>query len=208
MAAEIFAGTEAVGTTEHSLPGDAAFGVGTIQTTDVDLQLWLDLSDMIAGDDLQLRVYEKVQASDTQRVVYEARLQGPQSPINQVFPAVGAFSLLHGWDVTLDAIAGTVTVTWSGRNVGPALLRNVALSNLEFLMVDSTDHVTPKTGLTISGTRSIDGGAFGAVTGTFAEVANGIYQFDATAADMNGGIITFRFTGTAADDTFVTVKTG
>lgn len=119
MASEIFSGTEAVGTTEHSMPADAAFGGGTIQTTDVDLQLYLDLSDMIAGDDLQLRIYEKVQSSDTQRIVYESRLNGPQSPPNQVFPAVGAFTLLHGWDATLDAIAGTITVTWSGRQVGP-----------------------------------------------------------------------------------------
>ena len=85
--------------------------------------------------------------------------------------------------------------------------QNEALSNIEFLMVDSTDHVTPKTGLTVTGQRSIDGGAFGAVSGTIAEVSNGIYQFDALAADMNGGIITFRFSGTGADDTFLTIRT-
>lgn len=85
---------------------------------------------------------------------------------------------------------------------------NTALNNIEFLMVDSADTVTPKTGLTIGVTRSIDGGAFGAGTGTAAEVANGIYQYDASAADMNGTIITFRFTGTAAADTFLTIRTG
>ena len=84
---------------------------------------------------------------------------------------------------------------------------NTAYSDIEFLMVDSTDHVTPKTGLTIGITRSIDGGAFGAGTGTAAEVANGVYQYDASQADMNGTIITFRYTGTAADDTFLTVRT-
>ncbi len=85
---------------------------------------------------------------------------------------------------------------------------NTALNDIEFLMVDDTDHVTPKTGISPIGvTRSIDGGAFGAGTGTAAEVANGIYQYDASMADMNGALITFRFTGTDADDTFLSIST-
>ena len=93
-------------------------------------------------------------------------------------------------------------------------VQNVALDNIEFLFVAASDHVTPVTGATGTAvTRSIDGGAFGAGTGTLAEVANGIYQYDASAADMNGGKITFRFTGTggtpgAPDDAFVTIVTG
>ena len=74
-------------------------------------------------------------------------------------------------------------------------------------MVDDTDHVTPKTGLTLGVTRSIDGGAFGAGTGTAAELTSGMYQYDASAADMNGSVIILRFTGTAADDTFITIHT-
>ena len=85
--------------------------------------------------------------------------------------------------------------------------KNEALSDIEFLMVDGTDFATPETGLTVSGTRSIDGGAFAAVSGTIAEVGNGIYQFDAAAADMNGSIITFRFTATGAAATFITLRT-
>lgn len=92
--------------------------------------------------------------------------------------------------------------------------QNAAFSNIEFLFVDSTDHVTPVTGATgISATRSIDGGAFVGVSGAIAEVGNGIYQFDALAADMNGGVITFRFIATggtpnAPDDRFITIVTG
>ena len=93
--------------------------------------------------------------------------------------------------------------------------QNAAFDNLEFLFVAASDHVTPVTGAgTMAVTRSIDGGAFGAGTGTGpAEVGNGIYQYDASAADMNGGTITFRFTATsgtpgAPDDTFVTIVTG
>lgn len=93
--------------------------------------------------------------------------------------------------------------------------QNLAFNNMEFLFVAASDHATPVTGAgTMAVTRSIDGGAFGAGTGTGpAEVGNGIYQYDASAADMNGGIITFRFTATsgtpgAPDDRFVTVITG
>jgi hypothetical protein len=92
--------------------------------------------------------------------------------------------------------------------------QNATFDNLEFLFVAASDGRTPVTGATGTGvTRSIDGGAFGAGTGTLAEVGNGIYQYDASAADMNGGIITFRFTATggtpgAPDDTFVTIMTG
>lgn len=92
--------------------------------------------------------------------------------------------------------------------------QNAAFNNLMFLFVAASDHVTPVTGATGTAvTRSIDGGAFGSGTGTLAEVGNGIYQYDASAADMNGGVITFRFTATggtpgAPDDRFVTVITG
>ena len=85
--------------------------------------------------------------------------------------------------------------------------KNAALSDFEFVAYDSTDHFTPITARTFSGTRSIDGGAFVAVSGSFAEVANGIYQFDALAADTNGDLITWRFTATGADDVFITFKT-
>lgn len=92
--------------------------------------------------------------------------------------------------------------------------QNAAFNNIMFLLVAASDHVTPVTGATgLAVTRSIDGAAFGAGTGTLAEIANGIYQYDASAADMNGGIITFRFVASggtpgAADDRFLTIVTG
>lgn len=111
---EAFAGTEAIGTTEWSLPRDASYSSGSPQTDDGVYQCWLDLSDMVSGDDLQIRVYEKVQSGDTQRIAYEARLTGPQTPAQWLSIPM---TLLHGWDFTLDAIAGTITVTWSIRKV-------------------------------------------------------------------------------------------
>jgi hypothetical protein len=107
---EAFAGSEAVSTTEHSMTTDTA-GPDT-ETSDGVFQLFLDVSDMITGDELQIRVYEKVGSASTQRIVLQANLFGPQSPPIWVSPSL---ILMHGWDMTLDAIAGTITVDWSIR---------------------------------------------------------------------------------------------
>ena len=110
--AELYSGTEAVSTTEWSLTTDTAGP--DVDTTDGVFQVWLDVSDMIAGDELQIRVYEKVRSADTQRIVWQATLVGAQSPPIWVSPTL---ILLHGWDATLDAIAGTITVLWSIRQL-------------------------------------------------------------------------------------------
>jgi len=76
-----------------------------------------------------------------------------------------------------------------------------------FLMVDSTDHLTPKTGLTITSTRSIDGAAFAACANAAAEVASGMYKISLAATDLNGDVITLRFNSAGADDRLITIIT-
>jgi hypothetical protein len=89
----------------------------------------------------------------------------------------------------------------------PGIRKNVALTNFEFLMTDSTNH-NPVTGKTVTCTRSIDGGAFGAGTlANVTEIGVGIYEVDFGAGDLNGNVITLRATATGSDDTFVTLKT-
>ena len=70
-------------------------------------------------------------------------------------------------------------------------------------MVDSTG--APKTGLTITAQRSIDGAAFAACTNSAAEVANGLYKINLSASDLNGSVITLRFTATGGSDRLITV---
>jgi len=108
---------------------------------------------------------------------------------------------------TITGADGTTLATLQPNYDFGTVTKNATFSNFEFLMVLTSDHVTPATGLTVTGERSIDGGAFAGVTGTIAEVSNGIYQFDALAADTNGDVITWRFSSATADDTFVTIKT-
>jgi hypothetical protein len=85
--------------------------------------------------------------------------------------------------------------------------KNTALSNFEFFMVDSTDHVTGKTGLTVTAERSIDGAAFGACANAVSEVSAGIYKINLATTDLNGDVITLKFTATGADARLVTIKT-
>jgi len=108
--AEAFSGTEAVSTTEHSMTTDTA-GPDS-DNTDGVYQLWLDLSDMVTADELQIRIYNTALA--TQRIIYQSNLVGVQAFPIWVSPT---FVLTTGWDMTLDAIAGTITVTWSIRQV-------------------------------------------------------------------------------------------
>lgn len=110
--AELYSGTEAIGATEHSLTTDTAGP--DVDTTDGIYQVFLDVSDMVAGDALAITIYEKVRAGDTQRIVWQEILVGVQSTPIWVSPSI---ILMHGWDVTLDAIAGTITVLWSIRQV-------------------------------------------------------------------------------------------
>lgn len=85
--------------------------------------------------------------------------------------------------------------------------KNQALTKFAFVMTDSTTHA-PVTGKTVSCTRSIDGGAFGAGTlANVTEVGNGIYTVDFGAGDLNGNVIVLRATASLCDDTLVTIIT-
>lgn len=67
-------------------------------------------------------------------------------------------------------------------------------------MVDSTDHLTGKTGLTPTVTLSKSGSAFAAPAGAVTEIANGWYKVAANATDTNTlGPLILHATGTAAD---------
>jgi hypothetical protein len=110
--AELYATTEAIGATEWSFTTDTS-GPDT-DTTDGIYQLFLDVDDMVAGDILQIRLYEKCRSGDTQRLTKEWILTGAQA--EPIFVSE-SFILLHGWDFTGKALAGTITVHASIRQV-------------------------------------------------------------------------------------------
>jgi len=106
-----------------------------------------------------------------------------------------AFPVTSGRGINVDTANAVLIQT--------GMKKNQALAKFAFLMTDSTTH-NPATGKTVTATRSIDGGAFGAGTlGSVTELANGVYYLDIPAADRNGNVITYRFTATGCDDLFV-----
>ena len=105
------------------------------------------------------------------------------------------------------AQTGITAIQAKTDNLPEGIQKNQAYANFEFLMVDETDYVTPETGKTVTGQRSIDGGAFTAVTGTIAEVGIGIYQIDLATADTNGDVITYAFSATGCAVRYVTITT-
>jgi hypothetical protein len=69
-----------------------------------------------------------------------------------------------------------------------------------FLMVDSTDHITGKTGLTPTVTRRKHGGSFALLSGSVAEIASGWYEITFASGDVDTpGELLIHVTGVAAD---------
>lgn len=111
-------------------------------------------------------------------------------------------------------LSAGVTVTANNDKTGYSLAagglfikKNTILSSFMFLMLDSTDHITPKTGLTVSGTVSIDGAAFGALANSVTEIASGVYKVNLAAADTNGTSLMLKFTATGADARYIPIIT-
>jgi hypothetical protein len=91
-----------VGTSELSIVS----GTTTLQndTTDGVYQLWVDgVANMAKGDEFAIRIYEKVKAAGTKRQVFKAVLSDAQS---EPFVAPNLI-LMHGWDMTIQKVAGT-----------------------------------------------------------------------------------------------------
>lgn len=100
---EAFNGNPTIGATEYSLPN--ASTTLTPRTTEGIYSVLLDLNALAAGDAFLLRVKEKVQSSGTQRVLRTFEFYGSQQ--NEPIYIEPALHLMHGWDVTLQKIAGT-----------------------------------------------------------------------------------------------------
>jgi hypothetical protein len=83
--------------------------------------------------------------------------------------------------------------------------QSTTASPLMFLMVDSTTHVTGKTGLSPTVTISKNGGTFATPSGAVTEIANGWYKVAGNATDSNTvGPLILHATGTGADPTDMT----
>lgn len=81
-----------------------------------------------------------------------------------------------------------------------ATLKQSTAYNRMVFMVSSSDHVTGKTGLTLTITASKGGAAFGSISPTVTERGNGWYVLALTTSHTDTvGDLAFHITGTAAD---------
>jgi len=104
-------------------------------------------------------------------------------------------------------VVGSVASVVAAVSVTSSIKKNQALAGFTFVLVDSTDHVTGKTGVTVTAQRSIDGAAFGPCANAVVEISAGAYKIDLAAADLNGNSILLKFSGTGADTRFVEIIT-
>lgn len=109
---QLYTGTATINTTEVSLVS----GTTTLQsiTTPGVYQVFIDVSNMAAGDEYNIQIKDKVISGGAQQSIYSAVLDGKQSaPF--VTPTL---ILMNVWDVTMDLLAGTArSISWSIRQV-------------------------------------------------------------------------------------------
>ncbi len=122
--------------------------------------------------------------------------------VGSVTGAVGSVTGNVGGNVVGSVASVTAGVSLTAGQL--AIKKNTALANFEFPMTDSTTNA-PKTGLTVTATRSIDGGAFAACANAVTAVSNGVYKISLDATDLNGTVITLRFTAALANDRLITI---
>ena len=186
--------TQAAGDVKVSIDGGAFANLATLPDAEPNssaaVRVQLSSSEM-NGDNIVVQFIDAAGAEWCDQLI---NLQTSARQIDDLtYPATSGRSL------AVDA-SGNVTTT-----VATRLKTNQTLNNYHFLMTDSTTH-NPATGKTVTVTRAIDGGAFGAGTiGSVTEVANGLYRVDLPAADLNGSVVTLRMTASGCDDLFVSL---
>lgn len=120
--------------------------------------------------------------------------------------AAGGLPISDAGGLDLDAQL-TTKINQIAADLPQRVTKNTALAKFPFKMVDSTDHITAETGLTVTATRSLDGAAFGACANSAAEIGSGWYYIDLDAADLNGNTVVLKFTATGADTREITIIT-
>ena len=110
------------------------------------------------------------------------------------------------WDKPLLAHTGDDTFGAKVQQLLPyGIAKGEPIPNFTFVMVSSSDGVTPMTGLTVTGSRSLNGGTFESIENSVAEIGSGLYRVDLDEADTDADMIMLRFTASGAVDRYVTL---
>lgn len=194
-------------TTDTNTLGDLAFH---ITATSGDPTDFVDqVTANILGDTFSVNV-ASVNSVATTSVTTINAIQGTTQPLN--FTGTSTSALVKSDIIDIASVAVSTSTAQIGTNVvsvaGAAsnIKKNQALNAFEFPMTDSTTHA-PKTGVTVTATRSLDGAAFSACANAVTEIANGVYSINLATTDLNANVITLRFTGSGSDDRLITIIT-
>ena len=104
---------QTISTTEYSLTNNST-SIATV-TTSAIISIWLEVVNLIAGDEFALVLREKPVSGGTQRSVTIASLVGVQA--DPIFISAG-YQVGVGWDVTLKRIAGADRAfSWTIRSI-------------------------------------------------------------------------------------------
>jgi hypothetical protein len=144
-------------------------------------------------------------ALEIQLVAYD-----PQDSIRQGLTALpNAAAAASGGLLTFGSSTGQLNPTSGKIDIAGdmRIRKNTALAAFPFRMSDSADHVTARTGLSVTGQVSKDGGAFANLTNAVVEIGSGWYKVDLAAADVNADTVALKFTATGADQLDITIAT-
>lgn len=100
-----------IGTTEYFLMSDST--TATYQTDDAVVQGFIDFTNLVAGDEYEVRIYEKVNAGTaTETTVWTVNGLKPD------IVALPSMVLTEGWEISVTKTAGTDrSIAWSIRKV-------------------------------------------------------------------------------------------
>ncbi len=115
-----------------------------------------------------------------------------------VIDTIGNGSVIGIIHANMDGEIGSISTVRPKKNTG--------LSNFMFPMFDATTK-NPKTGLTVTAERAIDGNPFSPCSNAAVELSNGVYRVSLSAGDLNGDKIMLRSSATDADDQLIEIIT-
>ena len=106
------------------------------------------------------------------------------------------YSLTQGFPTNF---ASSLITAAGVQTPGGTIRKNIASQTYPIYLVLTTDHISPATGKTVTVSVSKDGAAFGAITGTVAEIGSGWYLVSLSQADSNCNTCAFTTSAAATD---------
>jgi len=147
-------------------------------------------------------------SSLTQKLIYGSGInqQDKDDLTEQIYDrGVSSFDQIAGNAVAAQQLRDNMDKIVDVVNCMPRIKKGEALEKFAFVMVSSTDHITPKVGLSVLVEVSIEGTGYTQAANSVVEIGGGAYRIDLIADEMDGSVILLRFSAPGADIRFVSL---